>query len=198
MGISRTWRTAASALAVAALTQGCGRATAAGTNPAAPLPVTVSKLRLSQVYVLESGGVPPADTSVTIQPGQHRVVILRHEPPDNSDFVQLDFPATTFKTAEVPVRVTVRPLPGIYGVTVESSAPIGPDATITFKYPVHFTAPAEALKRFGGAGMFERMLNIGRDTGGGLYGFVDSTRPASDNLSAPLPSAGAYIVAAPR
>ncbi len=180
------------------MAQGCGSATGARTNSPAPAPATVGKFRLSQVFVLEAAGVPPADTAVTIQPGQLRVVILRHQPPDNSDFVRLDFPAATFKSADVPVRVTVRPLPGVYGVTVESSAPIGPGASITFKYPVHFTAPAAALKRFGGAGGFEPLLSIGWDTGDGLFDFVASTRPATDNLSAPLPSTGTYLVAAPR
>ncbi len=149
--------------------------------------------------MLESWGTPPADTALTVIARSDRSVILRHAPPDNAVFAELRFPAGAFAVQPgTPVRVEVRPRPGVYGLTLATDVPVGEGATITFSYPMHFLAPAEARRRFGGDFAYERALQIGRLTDDRVS-LLPSTRPASDYLRAPLPAAGTYVVgAAPR
>ena len=155
---------------------------------------------LSSLYVLELSGAPPLDTTVSVKPGVARTVIVRHAPPDNNTFAELSFPAGVFAadSAKDSVRLTIRARPGIYGLTLESDTPLGPGGRITFKYPVHFQAPQAAMTRYGGALGFERALMVALEQDGGHYALLASTRPASDNLSGPMPRAGTYLAAAPR
>ena len=78
-----------------------------------------------------------------------------------------------------------------------SSAPLR-TATLTFKYAVHFAAPAEARKAFGSDVAFERVLAIGKLGQGETIVFQRSTRPATDNLATALTAAGSYVVGAPK
>jgi hypothetical protein len=155
---------------------------------------------LSQLYVLEMGGVPPEDTTVVFARGEPRKIILRHGAPDNTVFAELLFPAESLGDQKRPdsIWVTIHPRPGVYGVDVTSSTPPGPGALIRFKYPIHFAAPQAALTRYGGTVRLERALVIATRQENGSYGLLASERPASDNLQAPFGGTGTYLVVAPK
>lgn len=179
---------------------GCGRPTAAPAPAASGAPAITRTLPLEELFVLEASGVPPEDTVVTFRSGLSRRIIVRHGAPDFTIFLELDFGAETFAAPGTPDSVTaiVRPRPGVYGADVTLTVPPGPGARIRFKYPVHFAAPVAALRRYGSAARFERALAIAARQPGGAYGLLPSSRPASDNLEAPLAGSGTYLVVAPR
>ena len=166
-------------------------------DPDAPLRV----LPLDQLFVLEMAGVSPEDTVVTFHPGTARTIILRHGAPDNTTFVELRFPDDAFGKDSLPdsVTVTVQPRPGVYGVEVRMSMEPRGGASIRFKYPVHFSAPIAAVRKYGGTGHYERALAVARQVSSiAGYGLLASERPSSDNLQAALQGSGLYLVAAPR
>lgn len=180
---------------------GCGGGSRGAAVPADPEPVKVTQVvALTDLYLLELNGAPPIDTSVTLTPGVARTVIVRHAPPDNNTFAELTFPASVFAadSGGDSIRITLTAKPGVYGLTVASDAKFGRGARITFKYPVHFQAPQAATGKYGNALVFERALVVAAEQEDGRYGLLVSTRPASDNLSAPVPRAGTYFAAAPR
>ncbi len=183
-------------------------AACASPNPAAPGPRPSNttgnpalRYTLDQVYLLEVAGVPPDDTTLRVSRGARRVVVLRHGPPDNLIFAEVTLPAEAFDSAAPTsdsVRLAIRPRPGVYGVDVESSATPIAGATVTFKYPVHFSAPIEATRKYGSDAAFEAVLAVGQLLPDGGIRFLVSTRPASDNLRAALPGPGSFVVGAPR
>ncbi|MEP6573489.1 MAG: hypothetical protein ABJD11_12365, partial [Gemmatimonadota bacterium] len=125
------------------LISGCHRNSSALEGGPAPTPVPSGPIALAQLYVLEMSGVPPGDTSATFSTAEPRTLIIRHGQPDNTVFAELSFPAGTFAGAGVPemVTVTVHPRPGVYGIDLTSTVPLGRVARIVFKYPIHFSAP---------------------------------------------------------
>ena len=160
-----------------------------GPEDTQPVP---DPLPRSQVFVLESGGGPPEDTVVTV-PTEGRIIVIRRGPPDNTVFAQIAVP-----TGTVPIALTIRPSPGLYGVTIDATPTLPPGAVLSFSYAVHFVAPAGARERYGSDIGFERELTIagvGPDT---LVTFLPTKRPGSDYLSAVIPGPGRYAVAAPR
>jgi hypothetical protein len=182
-------------------------AACAAPNPAAPVPRASGttgdpsrRYTLDQVYLLETAGVPPEDTTVATQRGVRRVIVLRHGPPDNLVFADLALPAqpgdTTAPAAD-SVQVAIRPRPGVYGVDLEAAA-LPPGTAVTFEYPVHFAAPVEATRQYGSDAAFEAALAVGELLPDGGIRFLLSTRPAADNLRAELPGPGSYVVGAPR
>lgn len=206
VGISRGLRGAASAVAMGVLACGGraapGAAAPAGTpaaakgGPAAPAPV-VKPLR--DFLALEADGSPPADTTVVVTPGLRRVIVLRHGPPDNAVFAEVRLPAEAFDTASAgPVQVTVRPVPGRYGVVVETSRPLARPGTVLFSYARFFAAPAAALEKYGTDVAFERVLQVGAVLGDGQVAVLPSTHPAPDQLQATLAANGRYLVMGPR
>lgn len=154
------------------------------------------------MYLLETAGVPPDDTALYVTPGTRRVVVLRHGPPDNLIFADVTLPALPGDTTRPPpdsVELAVRPRPGVYGVDVEiGSLVLPPGTTVTFEYPVHFSAPEDARRRYGSDEAFEAALAVGQLLPDGGIRFLVSTRPAADNLRAVLPEPGSYVVGAPR
>ncbi len=132
--------------------------------------------------------------------GQPRVIILRHGPPDDVVFAELSLPANAFEGGSTgdSVVVSLRPLPGIYGLDIRADAPLRPGAQLVFKYAVHFSSPREARDRYETDVRLEEALFIGRLLDDGRVAVLPSSRPASDNLRAILPADGAYVVAAPR
>lgn len=151
---------------------------------------------LSGVHVLEATGGSPSDTTVTFTAGHPRVIVMRHPAPDYAMFAEVAFDSASFPGRSGEVRVSVRPLPGIYGIELETSAGFR-RATVTFKYAVHFLAPAGARNAYGSDIAFERALFVARLEGEAVT-FLPSTRPATDNLAAVLTAPGSYLVAAPR
>ena len=180
---------------------GCGGGPAAGSGSGSPAPVvTVRRLvQRDSVLVLEAWGTLAQDTSLMVPVDQRRVVILRHGAPDNTMFAEVSFPVGTFDAPDVDsVRVNLVARPGIYGLDITADVPIGPGAELVFKYPLHFSSPAGALERYGTDAAFEQVLFIGRLLDDGRVAVLESTRPASDNLRAVLPTGGTYVVAGPR
>ncbi len=185
---------AAAAAVVAAIACG-GGSPPAGTAPAV---TPVRTLPLSALYVLQSSGPAPADTTDTLIAGQARHVLLRAGEPDNTTFADVFFGDTAF-TAPPGTRVTVtlRPRPQTYGLDIAASAPIVA-GTVTFKYAVHFQGSPEAVGRYGSAPLLERALAIGVIGAGDRVTLLATMRPAADNLQTAFTTAGSYIVAAPR
>jgi hypothetical protein len=184
-----------------ALALACGRAPAAtGGTPDAVPPAVGRVLPADELFPLEVAGVTPSDTTVTFATGRPRTIILRHGPPDNTVFVELAFPAAAFAAAGTPesVTVSVAPAPGLYGLTLTSTIPPDTGARLRFKYPVHFAAPAAGVARYGSLARFERALVVLVRLDDGRWGVLPSSRPASDNLEAPLRGPGTYLLAAPR
>jgi hypothetical protein len=163
----------------------------AAAQPPAPMPV-------SKVLVLESGGTPPSDTTVTLTTGAQRTVIVRNGPPDNTVFVEVTFPPNAFgPDSGAAVKARIHPRPGVYGIDLDAERPIAGGARVTFKYARYFAAPAAARARYGSDPAYERALWIGRLAQDGTVTFLPSSRPAADNLEAFVPGAGSYIVGAP-
>jgi hypothetical protein len=154
---------------------------------------------LSQALVLGTSGAMPHDTAVTFAAGERRVIVLRHAPPDNLAFAELVFPPSAFAAdsgRDVTVRLRARP--GVYGLDVDTSSPIGKGATVTFHYARYFSAPAAARQVYGTDVAFERALSVARLEPDSTLVLLTSTRPASDDIAAAVPAAGTYLVAAAR
>ena len=156
------------------------------------------RLPMDRVYVIEMDGIPAADTSVTFPSGAARTILLQHGPPDNTVFAEVSFPAGSFANAGDSATVTLRPRPGVYGVTVEAPSTPGTGATIRFRYPIHFAPPRAAEAQYGSRTRLEAALVIGRVLEEGMIGLLASSRPASDNLEAPLAGPGTYLLVAPK
>lgn len=183
------------------LAAGC---TACGGNPPAgsvdPNATPLSPpLPLGKVFVLESWGTPPDDTTVTFPAGEPRTVVIRRGAPDNSLFARVTFPAgsvTPTRGDSVTVRLAMPP--GAYGLDITTGDSVGPGADVTFSYAIHFIAPEVARTAYGTDIQLERFLGIGRLANDTMLVFLDSWRPASDLLTARLSGSGRYLVAAPR
>lgn len=194
-GISRSPWGRASGLCLALAACG-GRA---GTGAKGVAPTVTRVIPLSSAIVLETAGPPPSDTTVTFPAGAPRVVVLRHGPPENVVFAELSFAPTAF-TADsgFPVRIDIRPRPGVYGLTLTTSVPFRGGASLVFKYPRYFSAPARARAVYGRDALYERALSVGEVLAAGQsLALLPTTRPAADNLQAPIRSPGTYLVAAP-
>lgn len=169
-----------------------------GANTEAPKTVTAT-LPLDRIFVLEVSGAPASDTTVSFRPGTLRTIVLRHAPPDNTVFAELIFAKEAFPDSTLDsVRVTLKVKPGVYGLTISSTPSFSAGTILRFKYPVHFTAPAAAIARYGNDALFEQALAIGVRQPDSLYTLLPSTRPAADNLEAVIPGPGVYLIAAPR
>lgn len=179
------------------LLSGCG-----GRRRAEPAPLpgesgsSLGTMPAAAVAELEVAGVQPSDTSVTTPAGLPRTVVVRHGFPDNAVFAEVRFDSAAFGGRGADVTITIDPLPGLYGVTIESSRPFT-SAELTFHYAVHFLAPAEARNKHGSNIAFERTLAIGKLEGDQVT-FLTSHRPATDLLRATIAGPGTYIVGAPR
>ena len=133
-----------------------------------------------------------------VRRGVARVIVLRHPAPDHLTFAELLLPAAAFDTTGADsVDVAIHPRPGLYGIDFTTSSPLK-SATLTFKYAVHFKKPDDARTLFPSDVAFERVLAIGKESPGGTIVFQRSYRPAADNLSTDLTSAGSYVVGAPK
>lgn len=164
-------------------------------SPAAPVAPRV--LPLARVFVLETSGPPPPDTSVTFTTGSPRVIVLYHGG-ESISFARLSFQAGAFGDSGRTVQVDVRPRPGIYGLDVTTSLPLRGAAAVTFEYSRYFSAPVRARQVYGSDAAFERVLAVGRMLPNDQVELFPSTRPAADNLRAALPAPGSYVVVGPR
>lgn len=180
-----------------ASTWACGGRAASAPEPEEG-PVAPRVLPLSRVFILETSGPPPSDTSVTFTTGTHRMIVLYHSG-ESIAFARLTFEANAFGDSGRTVQVDVRPRPGIYGLDLVSSLPFRSGAAaVTFVYGRYFSAPARARQVYGNDVAFERALAVGHLLSEPQVELLPPTRPAPDNLSAAMPAPGGYIVAAPQ
>lgn len=188
------WGAAALALA---LTVACGGRRNVNTS-SLPQETVERTLAQADVWLLEAGGTPPNDTTLTLTAGDARVVVLRNGAPDLATFAVLTFPDSALKApAGASVELKVRVRPGVYGVDVDCGAETA-GARIIFKYARHFEAPTAAVKKYGNDAAFERELAIGRLNDDGSILLLATRRPSEDNVSAALKGNGSYVVAGPR
>jgi hypothetical protein len=97
------------------------------------------------------------------------------------------------------VTLTIRPLPGIYGLVLESDASVTTPIRLTFKYPVHFAAPSDSRARYPSDVLFEQALVVAlAQNDGTTFQTLRTIRPASDNLQVVLSVLGRYQMVAPR
>ena len=176
-----------------------GRKPSVVERPAEPVaPAAPRVLPLARVFVLETSGPAPPDTSVSFTTGNPRVIVLYHGG-ESITFARLTFEAGAFGDSGRTVEVEVRPRPGIYGLDLTTSLPLrGSGAAVTFEYTRYLSAPARARQVYGSDVAFERILAVGRILPDAEVELLPSTRPAADNLRAALPAPGSYIVAGPQ
>lgn len=176
----------------------CGGRAPSGARSGEPTPTRV--IPLGSAIVLETAGPPPSDTAVTFTAGEPRVIVLRHGPPENVVFAEVSFAPQTFHAdSGRPVKIEIRPRPGVYGIDLASSVPFSEGVSVVFKYPRYFSAPAKARAVYGSDPLYERALGVGQVLGTGqTLALLPTSRPAPDNLQAVLPAPGTYLVAAPQ
>jgi len=178
---------------------GC-RGSTPGVEPPAPGPSPRS-YDAEQVFTVEVWGAQAPDTVVRFAVGRPRSIVLRHGPPDNTVFAELDIPAGALVPpgGGTQISLSLRPLPGVYGLVLESDASLTAPVALTFKYPVHFAAPSDSRARYATDVLFEQALVVAfAAPDGGRFQTVRSTRPASDNLQAMISKLGRYQIVAPR
>lgn len=185
-------------VSVMGATLACGGRRQPSTPESPAGPVAPRVLPLARVFVLETSGPPPPDTSVTFTTGNPRTIVLYHGG-ESITFARLSFEAGAFGDSGRTVQVDVRPRPGIYGLDVTTSLPFrGGAAAVTFEYSRYFSAPARGKQVYGNDGAFERALAVGRLLPDNQVELLPSTRPAADNLRAALSTPGGYVVAGPQ
>ncbi len=154
---------------------------------------------VSRVLVLASFGAPVRDTTVTFLASEQRVVVLRRPAPDNNLFARLVFPAGSLRpTQGDSVTIRISAPPDRYGLELQTDAAFTRGPEVTFSYAMHFVSPEGARQAYGTDLRFERYLGVGRVREDSMLVFLDSWRPASDVLTAPLVGPGRYLVAAPQ
>ena len=185
------------AFAVLATMAGCGGPPTGTPAPTTKGPTATPPPRpttLDSIFVLESSGSEPDDSSIAIAGARTRTVVIRRDPPDNSLFARL-----TFQTAPGDsTRITIQPRPGVYGFDLTIDRPLAAGAMVALSYAVHFVAPAGARVRYGSDLEYERALFLARVDPSGRVEFLGSLRPGSDMIEATIPGPGRYLVAAPR
>ena len=194
-------RPGGSAIGAMLLVAGChASALPVNTTPGAPVqlptgPVVVRVAPKGETAPVEVGGVTPNDTIVVLRRGVGRVVIMRHGPPDRTDFAELDLPASVFaKAARDTILVTIRTRPGVYGIDLSADADWGPGAELAFKYAIHFYPPADALRRYATLTEVDRRLTVARRGGNGDLTIYLSSHPAPDVVKAFIPGEGSYVM----
>ena len=197
MGIFESRAVRASGLAVVVALTACGGRGSPSAKPPAPTPART--VPLASVFLLQMSGTPPPDTTVALIAGTPRHILFRTARPDNTVLADVYFGAQAFQAAPgSAVSVSLRVNAGSFGLILESGTPFQQGGEITFKYAVHFVAPAEATAKYPNHVLLERALAVGHLGAAGAIDLLPSTRPASDNLQAPAAAPGTYVVAAPR
>ncbi|MEO8226472.1 MAG: hypothetical protein ABI637_03525 [Gemmatimonadota bacterium] len=187
----------ASAVTFSGAALACGGGASKAGAPPPPAPVRT--LPLAGVFLMGAKDTVPADTVAVLTAGQARHIVMRIGAPDLTTFADIFFDTLAFQAAPgAPVRITLQPADSAFGLVVASDTPFQNGGEITFKYAVHFPAPTDALAKYGTVQLLERALAIGRIDGAGNITLLASTRPAADNLQAPMAQPGTYLVAAVR
>jgi hypothetical protein len=175
----------------------CGARQPGVTPPSPPAPAPRT-LPLARVIVLETIGPPPSDTSVSFTAGVPRTIVMRHGPPENIVFARVSFSAAAFGDSGQVVTVEARPRPGVYGLELSTSVPVRSGTSIEFEYARFFSAPAQARQVYRSDAAFERALAVGRLLPDNQIELLPSTIQEVDRVTAVVPGAGSYLVAAPQ
>jgi hypothetical protein len=175
----------------------CGSPRPSATPAAAP-PPAARILPVAQAIVLETVGPPPSDTSVTFVAGTPYIIMMRHGPPENIVFARITFPPRAFGDSGQLVSVDLRPRPGVYGLDISTSIPPRSGFTVSFEYARYFSAPARALQVYRSSAAFERALLVGRLVPENNIELLPPVDEEIDKVSATVPGAGSYLVAAPQ
>ena len=183
------------------LVAACRAAAVPGVStPGAPAPgpagpVAVRMAPKGETAPVEVGGVTPNDTVIVVRRGVGRVVILRHGPPDRTDFAELTLPATVFaKATNDSILVTIKTRPGVYGLELSADADWGPGTALAFKYAIHFYPPADALQRYATLTEVDRRLTMARRERNGDLTIYLTSHPAPDVIRAFIPGGGTYVM----
>jgi hypothetical protein len=161
-------------------------------------PTAVRVIPLPRTIVLETAGPSPSDTTVSFTAGTERVIVMRHGPPENTVFAEVSFSAAAFADSGQTVTVEMRPRPGVYGLDLSISVPLRGGAAIAFYYARYFFAPARARQVYRSDAAFEQALAIGRVLPEQQIELLPTTRPQLDQVSAPIPGPGSFLVGAPQ
>jgi len=195
--ISRDLRVPATGLLLLAV-GGCGSKRPVAVAPPT-VPTAARVVPLDRAIVLQTSGPGPADTSVSFPAGTPRTIVLRHGPPENIVYARLSFTAGAFPDSGQDVTVEVKPQPGIYGVDILMSKPIRGGARLTFEYARYFSAPERARQVYRSDGAYEQALAVGHVlSSGDQIELLPTVRADLDHLTAPIATAGRYLVAAPQ
>jgi len=149
-----------------------------------------------RVLLANRAGVSPPDTVVQFAARDGRTIVLRHAPPDNAVFVVVQVPADT--AAGDSLQLTLRPVPGRYGVVVQAEPRLPSGASVAFSYAIHFAPPDNhPTAAYPTAARYADWLAILRVQADGSYRFLATSRPATDMVRAMLEQPGEYLVGAP-
>lgn len=165
-------------------------------HPAVDSSPKPSATTLDKIWLVESSGESPPDTSLTIDLTRGRTVVLRDAAPDNMPFLTLHFPPAKDSTrASDTLRIDVHPVPGKYAFTLGASGKLPAGTVATFSYAIHFRTPLDAMAKYPNPGRFELLVQpalIGPDNHVRL---LDGDRPGADLLSFAVASPGTYALA---
>ncbi len=170
-------------------------------QPGAPLPTVGngSAVALTEVWLLDRLGPSPTDTVVRFSAATGRTIVIRHPRPDHAVFAILTFPPGILTAAQGDsITVRVRPLPGRYGMAIDTDDTFVGFALGTFSYAAHFSAPTGSTARYPTSARLEAALGAARLTDTTKVLFLPSERPAGDMLRFAIARAGTYLLAAPR
>lgn len=152
-----------------------------------------------RVWWLERSGPSPTDTTVVFPAKAGRTIVMRHGAPDNAIYFLLIVPAGALVPAQGDsARIALRPLPGRYGVVLESPDRFGEGIVGTFSYAIHFQAPSDAAPRYPTPARFEQAVGAARLVDAQLLQFLPTERPAADLARFAVAGGGTYLLAAPK
>jgi hypothetical protein len=86
----------------------------------------------------------------------------------------------------------------VYGLDLSTSLPLRAGGRLEFEYARYFSAPARAQQVYHSTYAFERALGIGRILPENQIEILPSSNQEIDKVSAAIPAAGSYLVAAPQ
>ena len=146
-------------------------------------------------------GPPPADTAVTFVAGEPRVIVLRHGPPENVVFAEVSFAAECVPRRQrasregrgPPAAGRIRARPRHERAIQQRRRPSSSSTPDTSPRP----AKARASLRQRRAVRARARDRPGAGHRTSSIALLPPTRPATDNLAAPMPAPGTYLVAAP-
>lgn len=180
----------------------------AACSPAAQLPPAGAPLptvgngapvALGNVWVLDRLGPSPTDTVVRFAVATGRTIVIRHPRPDHAIFTIIAFPPATMQAPEGDsITVRLRPIPGQYGIAIETDATFRGFALGTFSYAIHFGTPSGSTATYPTSARLEAALGAARMADSSRVLFLPSERPAGDMIRFAIARSGTYLLAAPR